>query len=304
MAKENKAGMPELRLTRLIDAPRELVWEVWTNARHLKHWWSPRGFTNPVCEWDAKPGNTIYIDMKGPDGTVYPMGGRFHEIVKPERLVFTSSALDKNGEPIFEVLNTVLFADKNGKTELNLHAAVTSMKPGAEQYIGGMNEGWNQSIDKLENFVSTENRELVFERVLNAPRELVWEAWTNPEHLANWWGPDGFSLTTQFMEVKPGGIWKFIMHGPDRDYPNKIKFIEVLKPERLVYRHIDDVDSEPVSFGVTVTFEALGKKTRLTMSMLFDKAEDLVRVSREYGAIEGAHQTISRLENALSAIQA
>jgi uncharacterized protein YndB with AHSA1/START domain len=304
MVKGNKAPATELTLKRLLDAPRELVWEVWTNARHLKNWWGPKGFSNPVCDWDAHTGNKIYIDMKGPDGTVYPMDGEFLEIVKPEKLVFISAALDKDGKRLFEVHNTILFKEKDGKTEMALHAVVSKIQPGAEQYLDGMNAGWNQTIDRLNDYMSMGNRELVFERMLNAPRELVWEVWTNPDHLAKWWGPNGFSLTTQNMNVNQDGVWKFIMHGPDgRDYPNKIRFLEVTKPERLVYRHEDDIDTEPVSFGVTVLFEAVGKKTKLSMRMLFESAEDLVRVSREYGAIEGAHQTLTRLENLVIAMQ-
>lgn len=302
MVKENKTA--GVILKRLLDAPRELVWEIWTNPRHLKNWWGPQGFSNPVCDWNARPGNKIYVEMKGPDGTVYPMDGEFLEIVKPEKLVFISAALDAAGKRLFEVHNTVLFREKDGKTEIELHAVVSNVRPEAAPYLDGMNAGWNQSIDRLTDYMSTGNRELVFERILNAPRELVWEVWTNPDHLAKWWGPNGFSLTTQNMNVDPGGIWKFIMHGPDgRDYSNKIRFLEVEKPERLVYKHEGDIDTEPVSFSVTVLFEAFGKKTRLSMRMLFDSAEDLVRISREYGAIEGAHQTLTRLENLLTTMQ-
>jgi uncharacterized protein YndB with AHSA1/START domain len=103
------------------------------------------------------------------------------------------------------------------------------------------------------------------------------------------------------MEVKPGGVWRFIMHGPDgRDYPNKIVFIEVVKPERLVYRHAGDSDTEQVNFHVTVTFEKQGDKTKLTMRMVFESAAELDRVNREYGAIEGAKQNIARLEEYLT----
>ena len=133
-------------------------------------------------------------------------------------------------------------------------------------------------------------------RILNAPRELVFEAWTNPEHLAKWYGPDGFTTTTKEMYLQPGGVWTFTMHGPDgRDYPNRILFIEVVKPEKLVYKHSGDDDTEPVNFHVTVTFEAQGNTTLLTMRSTFESAADLKRVNDEYGAIEGAKQTVERL---------
>ena len=144
--------------------------------------------------------------------------------------------------------------------------------------------------------MSNANREMVFERVFNAPAELVFEAWTNPDHLARWYGPDGFTLTTYHMDVKPGGTWRFTMHGPDgRDYHNLVTFTEVIRPQRLVYKQTDDTDTERVNFETTVTFEGRGDKTALTMHMLFATAAELERVAREHGAVEGAHQTLARL---------
>jgi len=141
------------------------------------------------------------------------------------------------------------------------------------------------------------DRELVFERLFDAPRELVYKVWTDPEHVVRWWGPNGFTNTNHGMDVSPGGVWRFTMHGPDgRDYKNKIIFLEVIEPERLVYQHSDDGETEPVNFHVTVTFAAVENKTLLTMCMVFDSKEALERVAREYGAIEGAHQNLARME--------
>lgn len=152
--------------------------------------------------------------------------------------------------------------------------------------------------------VNRTGKNLIVTRVLNAPRELVFEVWTDPEHLAHWYGPNGFTITTHEIDVKPGGVWKFMMHGPDgRDYPNKIIFSEVVKPEKLVYHHASDDDTEPVSFHVTVTFEAEEGKTKLTMNSDFGSPEELERVDKEYGAIEGDKQTITRLAEYLLSIQ-
>ncbi len=142
------------------------------------------------------------------------------------------------------------------------------------------------------------NRELVFNRLLNAPRELVFEAWTNPRHLARWYGPNGFTLTTHQLDLKPSGIWRFIMHGPDgTDYHHRVVFQEVVRPERLVYKHMNDEDSEhPASHQMTITFGQVGDKTDLTMRLLFDTAEEMERLARKYGVVEGGHQTLSRLQ--------
>ena len=81
-------------------------------------------------------------------------------------------------------------------------------------------------------------RTIVTTRVFDAPRELAFEAWTNPKHLVQWWGPNGFTTTIRAIDVRPGGIWRFVMHGPDGvDYENRIVYNEIVKPERLVYSH-------------------------------------------------------------------
>jgi uncharacterized protein YndB with AHSA1/START domain len=145
--------------------------------------------------------------------------------------------------------------------------------------------------------------ELLFVRELDAPRELVFDVWTHSEHLSKWWGPDGFSVTTEPMVAVAGGSWKFIMHGPDgRNYPNNINFIEVNKPEYIIYKHSGEADTEDVRFEVKIHFETIGTKTRLTMNMIFETAEELQRVAREYGAIEGAEQHLNRLLNYINTL--
>lgn len=145
------------------------------------------------------------------------------------------------------------------------------------------------------------DREIVLSRLIDAPQELVFDAWTDPEQVGQWWGPSGFTTTTHKMEVKPGGVWRFVMHGPDgRDYQNKITYLEIVPPERLVYRHGGDEDLEPVSFHTTVTFVAEGNKTRVTMRSVFPTAEYRDRVVKEHGAIEGGEQHLARLDEHLA----
>ena len=146
-----KLANRELVITRTFDAPREIVFKMWTDPRHMAQWWGPHGFTNPVCELDVRPGGAIRIDMRGPDGTVYPMTGIFQEIAKPERLVFTAEALDQNGAVALEVLNTVTFEEKNGKTTLTLQARVTKVIGEGASYLEGMEAGWTQSLERLDD---------------------------------------------------------------------------------------------------------------------------------------------------------
>lgn len=138
---------------------------------------------------------------------------------------------------------------------------------------------------------------IVAVRVIEAPRELVWRAWTDPAHLAQWWGPDGFTTTTSAFDMRSGGVWRFVMHGPDgRDYENRITFDEIVEPECIRYHHGGGGDVEPVQFRTTVTFEKLGdKRTRLTLHAVFPSAAERARVIKDYGADKGAVQTLARL---------
>ncbi len=139
-----------LNLTRVFDAPRGVVFKAWTDARQLAKWWGPHGFTNPVCEIDFRPGGAIRVDMRGPDGTVYPMGGSFHEIRTPERLVFTTTAFDGK----LEVLNTVTFTEQNGKTKVTLSARVVKAAPETAMALAGMDQGWTESLERLAKLVA------------------------------------------------------------------------------------------------------------------------------------------------------
>ncbi|MGD1149406.1 MAG: SRPBCC domain-containing protein [Thermoanaerobaculaceae bacterium] len=145
----------ELAFTRVFDAPRELVFEAWSDPEHLARWWGPNGFTNPVCEVDVRPGGAIRIHMRGPNGTVYPMVGVYQEVIESERLVFTSSALDKEGTPLFEVMTTVTFAEQGGKTTLTTKVRVVRSTPAAAPYLAGAKKGWTQSLERLGNHLTS-----------------------------------------------------------------------------------------------------------------------------------------------------
>ena len=145
------------------------------------------------------------------------------------------------------------------------------------------------------------DREIVITRLLNAPRELVFKAWTDREQIRQWWGPRGFTTTTHEMDVRPGGVWRFVMHGPDgTDYDNKIVYVAIVEPERLVYDH--GGDDGAVQFRATITFVDQGGETVLTMHSLFPSAEERDRVVKEYHAVEGGNQTIDRLEEYLAKV--
>jgi len=144
----------EVVLTRVFDAPRALVFKIWTEAHHLAKWWGPRDFTNPVCELDVRVGGRIFIEMHAPDGTVYPMTGRFWEVVKPERLVFAAIAEDRDGQALLEGLITVTFEEEGEKTRLTVREKAAALQPAAAAMIARMETGWAQSLYRLETAVT------------------------------------------------------------------------------------------------------------------------------------------------------
>lgn len=140
--------------------------------------------------------------------------------------------------------------------------------------------------------MNTADREVVTTRVVNAPPARVFEAWIDPKHVVQWWGPDGFTTTIEEMDVQPGGVWRSVMRGPDgTDYRNKSVFDEIAWPARLVYSHI----TGPV-FRMTVTFDEGGGKTTVTMRMLFETTEEREKAVKVFGIVEGGKQTLARLE--------
>jgi len=149
------------------------------------------------------------------------------------------------------------------------------------------------------NSFRQEDNILIHTRLLDAPRDLVWEVFTNPEHLKNWWGPNGFSLTTKSMEVAPGKTWDFIMHGMGKDWENKIEYTEVIKPSLITYRHSGE-RSEDYNFSVTISFEEVEGKTLLTMKSVFKSKTIIEELNRKVNAIEGGKQTLNRLQGYLT----
>lgn len=144
---------------------------------------------------------------------------------------------------------------------------------------------------------NTKGRELLLTRTLNAPIALVWEVWTNAEHIAKWWGPNGFTNTITTMDMQPGGEWNLVMHGPDgTDYKNKSIFMEVIRHKKIVYEH----DSSP-KFTATITFEEQGEQTFLTWHMLFETREQFIQVVKTFKADVGLRQNIEKLEAYLTA---
>ena len=272
----------EVVLTRVFDAPRDLVWEAWTDPKHLGNWWGPRGFTTRVHAWDVRPGGKIALEMVGPDGTAYPMGGTFHEAAAPGRLVFTGTAFeDADGNPQLEVHTTVTLAERGGQTTLAVRLLPVKVAPAAAGALAGMEEGWGQQLDRLaEDLAAAGEGAFTITRTFDAPREVVFKAWTETGHLTRWFGPVGFTTTARHNDVRPGGVFHYHMRAADgHEMWGKWVYREVTPPERLVFvQSFSDPaggtarapfpgigPTWPLEVLSTVTFAEHGGRTTLTM---------------------------------------
>lgn len=232
-------GSRELSFTRLVDAPRELVFEAWTNPEHLIHWWGPHGFSNTFKEINIQPGGVWRFTMHGPDGTDYPNKIEYTEVVKPSRLVYKHGPDNENGTGYFNV--TVDFEEKDGKTQLTMTMVFTT-EAERDRVVkaSGAVEGNKQTMGKMEAYIrgiqEVGSPELVLTRELDAPRELVWKAWTQKEALAQWWGPVGFDIDIKKFELKPGGYFHYSMdNNQGLKMWGRFEFKEINAPEKLVF---------------------------------------------------------------------
>ena len=142
---------------------------------------------------------------------------------------------------------------------------------------------------------TTADREIVISRVIDAPRELVFEAFTEVRHLSQWWGPEGFSTTTRSFEFRVGSEWDFVMHEPDgTDYPEWITWTEIVAPERIALLH-GESRGDPNAFESVLTFAPDGAATRVEMRTVFPTKELRDAAVEKYHAIEGGRQTLSKL---------
>ena len=251
------AAARTLNLTRVVAAPRGLVFPLWTDPQHVAQWWGPHGFTNPVCQLDARPGGAIRIDMRGPDGTVYPMTGRYRDIVEPERLVFTSAALDAADQPLFEVLTTVTFTEEGGETTLRLEAHVVEATAAADPYLTGMAAGWTQSLEKLGEHLA--RIPVLVERTFDAPMDVVWRALTDVDQMKQWYIPN-----IESFKPEVGFRTEFNVREGGKDYLHQWEITTVVPGSKIACRW--KFDGYPGDSLVTFELSPESGKTKLKLT--------------------------------------
>lgn len=297
-----------VHLTRLFDAPPALVFQAWTEPEHLGRWCCPRGFKVISGEGDLRPGGAWRCVMQSPEGAEHAVRGVYREIVTPKRLVFTHAwEEDAAGELGPETLVTVTFAKEAEKTRITFDQGVFATAESRDNHA----DGWSETLDNLTAYLaeisnpilpSTEevsSRELVLTRLINAPRTRVFQAWTDPAQLAQWWGPHGMTVPVCEMEVKPGGVFRTVMRAPDgTEYPNEGFFVEVAEPERLAFTDKLEANGKPSREAfmlATATFEEQDGKTKLTARALHYSDADREKHER-MGFHKGWGEMLERLE--------
>lgn len=310
------ADAPDFILTRIFTAPRALVYKCWMEPSHLARWWGPKPFTCPVCEIDACVGGEFRLVMRSPDGADYPMRGTFREIVPNVRIVKEDDVSEHSeewhdmvdpdrkgqGRRKIDMLTTVTFEDHGKGTRVTIRTRFPSVKLRDNFARIGMKEGWSSSLEKLEDLldaIKISDREIHMTRLIDAPRDRVFKAFSDPKGLAVWWGPNGFTTTTHAMEFREGGNWRYTMHGPDgTDYPNHVVYTKTDPPQSIAWDHHGDAD-HPAEFKAVIGFVSEAGKTRVTLRMILADARQRQGMLA-FGAIEGGWQNLARLDNYLA----
>ncbi len=320
VAKAKQVSKPagrELVISRVFDAPRELVWRAWTEPEHFKKWWGPKHFTCPVSTIDLRVGGSYLWCMRSPQGQDFYNTGVYREIVPMSRLVYTQSFADALGNAVAashyglpgdwppEVLVTVTFEADGARTR------VTWREAGIPAAMSDMAEaGCKQSLDKLAESLEASlivtlpsDREIVMTRVFDAPRRLVFEAHTKPEHVKRWWGPRRLTMVVCEMDFRPGGAWRFVHRGPDgQEYGFRGVYREIVAPERIVQTF--EFDGMPGHGSLeTLTLVEKHGKTTLTARSVFQSVEDRDGMLKS-GMEAGARETMDRLAELLETLKA
>lgn len=288
-----------LTITRIFDAPRDLVWRMWSEKHLMMRWSCPTGFTIPYSDPDFRVGGSWQAHMRSPQGEDYRLQGVYREIVPGQRLVFTHAWLDERGTPGPETLVTITLQEDRGKTRMDFVQSGFE----SESSRNGHEDGWGEALEKFEALVDTikgSDRSLIFTRLFAAPPGTVFACFHDPVHISNWWGPNGFRTTTYEMDFRVGGRWRFTMHGPDgTDYPNLVSYKEIVPSRRIAYDHGTGPEN-PKMFEAEISFAEEGGKTRVNLQLTLHDAEQRDHMIA-FGAVEGGWQTLSRLDAFLNA---
>lgn len=313
-------GRGRLFIQRIFAASRDRVWKAWTDPALIAQWWGPAGFTAPVIRVDLREGGKYLFSMRSPEGQESWSTGEYREVVPMERLVFTDSFADAEGNVVpasaygmsgdwpRELQVTVTFEEHGGGTRMTLRQVGIP----AGEMLDATVAGWNESLAKLAGVLSEGSaathfaaepgrQDVVTTRVVDAPRESVFAMFSDPNLIPRWWGPASLTTRVEAMDLRPGGTWRYLQRDAEgNEYAFHGVYHDVTPPERLVGTF--EFEGEPGHVMLeAVTFEDLGGRTKVTDRAVFSTVEDrdaaLASGMRE-GAVESMDRFAGLLEEA------
>jgi uncharacterized protein YndB with AHSA1/START domain len=285
-------------MTRRFAAPRVLVFRAMTEPELIARWWGRTGSTTEVTEFDFRPGGHWRFVEHSADGISHAFRGEFLSIEPPGRFVQTFEFEGAPGQIVTEESTLRESVDVTTVRTVSTFGSADALEG---MISAGMEIGAGETYDRLEamlpEFVATDGASdrIVLRRFFDAPRAVVFAAWTDARHLDRWWGPDGFTTRTESHEARSGGAWSYTMTAADGTiFPNFVWFDEVIPPERIVYRHAARPEDEASAFHVTVTFTDLGDVCGLVAELVFQSV-DACRAVKSFGAVEKGYETHAKL---------
>lgn len=312
----------EVVITRIINAPREVVFKTVTDPLLIPKWWGPRRFDTKVLQMHVLPGGNWRFVQRDNQGKEYGFHGVYHEVRFPERLVYTS---EFEGMPGHISLVSDKFTERDGQTMITSKTVFQSVDDRDQMLQWGMEDGSTEITTRLNEMLgrgeNQERKELMMEqieenngcisisRVFNAPPERVWKLWTETEQYKCWWGPKDFTSPYAKFDLHPGGKFLSCMRGPDgKEYWDTGTFEEIDEPKRIVYtdsfadEHGNVVPAsyygmgtdQPMEMSVEVKLEDIGGKTMLILDHCGIPGGDMIEQTKE-----GWNQSFDKLANCL-----
>lgn len=290
---------PTIVTRRVVNAPRSLVFEAFTKPEHLKRWMGPRSLAMTVCEVDLRVGGRWRMVHRTPDGQEFGFHGEFREIARPERIVRTFVF---EPMPEHEALETLVLEERAGLTTLTTTSVHKTIQ-GRDGHLSGgrMEAGMTDGYARLDDLLGemraavigpgasgSKPAEFVVSRVFNAPRRLVFEAWTKAEHIEKWFTPKPLTTPRCEVDFRVGGVFHLVMRMPNgTEFPLNAKFTEIVAPEKIVFvgKMHDGND-----VATTVTFTEVAGQTTLTARQTYAFESDSTR-----GAPQGWKATLNQL---------
>lgn len=319
MSESASSTHPDLILKRIYQAPRELVWTAITEPGHLAAWFGPHGFDNKSANVELRPGGDYSVLMAGPGGREFNAAYTISEVSPPEKLVMVTEQGDHESENFHRVRLLFELTENNAQTTLTLTAEVLEAEAKATGPLAGTDWAWAQSMERLAGTIGCLVLDLpddrpatIITRIFEAPRELMWEAMTDAEHLQHWWGPNGMTNIVCEIDARPGGKWRVHQRVDSDQSPGGspkgavFKFRgevrEVVPPEKIVQTFGMEGMYEDQTIVETMTLTDLGNgKTLLKVVSVFEDIDEATAFAARKGLIDsgmsyGANETYQRLE--------